>query len=338
MDFNSLKQQVIALIEEISSKDVTKLYQGGAKWVAWNEMQPQELIHFVDAVIQCLKKLPTNSILLDGLGQPQVRTIFKQLQNFSNELNNLEQFPLKAISTEHHNALNHLHSINHTLRSSGLMFELNAYPDISNVHSMLREVEEAKKTTFEDSKLVEQLRIQAENDLRGKVSADLRLYLSDSHRRYRDLSLAILLAFILVILLGFYFVIHPLFQEFILFVVGSGEATLMHILVKIPQSVLFFSILYVLGIFYRRYENLALSMEHKNAVVGSLPTYTKLIFDDVGRLSDERNKEAMRKEAILFNIRSLEKVFEQPAVSEKMMKIQAGVHDKGMNFAFGDNE
>lgn len=336
MDFTELKQRILGEIKTLKDSNLEILYPESETVAPWNQMNSDEIKVFVNSILDTLGKLPDEINLLDELGYSQVQNIYNQLVKLNNALSILSGIQDTQIRSEHHDALNRLNNIDNILRSTGIRFELNAYPDTNEVKKLIADTKRAKRNAEGDSKIVENLRVQAESNLAGKVNADLQRYLSDSHVRYKNISLGILAVFLMILVIGFIYIIHPVWDILVSFLIGNQDrGLLLEVVFKVPQAILYISLLYILASFYRRYETLSIAMEHKGSVIGGLPHYTNQLFEKVNNLDDKASKNEVRKEIVRFEIDSLGKVFEQPAVSEKMMRMQVGVNNKGASLSVG---
>ncbi len=128
MATSEVKAQILEKIDQILKFDLSKLYSKNPSIQNWNNLTPEDVQHLVQIVVNLLQDIKTNISVLDSASPLDIRNIDNQLSGFINSYNNhgLPTLGYDQITTQHHNAVSQLHSLNSSIKNTGIYVDLNA--------------------------------------------------------------------------------------------------------------------------------------------------------------------------------------------------------------------
>ena len=146
--------QVKQQISQIRALDMSRLYPDGAQVSPWNNYSREGIKKFVDSTYSMLVALEKRKDL-DLCGFTILNNISSHLTAFINSYSTVTGLVDAQISTQHHQALTYLNTINDFIRSSGLYTELKLDPkeNFSKISEALTfgDTLLANKTAFEET-------------------------------------------------------------------------------------------------------------------------------------------------------------------------------------------
>jgi len=151
MSLDVVKNQIIRFIQNIEGFDFSKLYVDSLSVIEWNQMDQSEIEMFVEDIVNVLKNLKNDPLVLNGVSNDKLNLIKNNLEQFINNIAALGQIPQKEITTHHHSALNNLDIVSRTLRETGLYTQLKLVTNFDDVTKRLRDAnKELKNFKAED--------------------------------------------------------------------------------------------------------------------------------------------------------------------------------------------